>query len=194
MVIREASPADVASIARVHVGTWLTAYAGIVRDDVLASRSLQKCEMRHREAIADQGRKCWTFVAEDATAGIVGFARGGPERSGNGVFRGEIYALYVLKEHQRHGAGRALAAAVAGRLMENGLPSMLIWALKDNPSRGFYESLGGRYIGEKEIIIGGDSLAEVAYGWEDVRLPTQHITGTPHDATTVQGDAPCSEQ
>ena len=193
MVIREASPADAPAIARVHVGTWRTAYAGIVRDDVLANMSVQRCERNHREAIADQGRKCWTSVAEDDAAGIVGFARGGPERSGNPVFGGEIYALYVLEEHQRRGIGGALVAAVAAALLDCGFSSMLIWALKDNPCRGFYESLGGRYVGEKEIVIGGDSLVEVAYGWEDIRPLTRCTAGPPPDATAVQGGAPCSE-
>ena len=46
--------------------------------------------------------------------------------------------------------------------------AMLVWVLKDNhPARGFYEALGGRYLREKTIEIGGTTLAEVAYGWAD---------------------------
>jgi hypothetical protein len=46
---------------------------------------------------------------------------------------------------------------------------MLVWVLADNPSRGFYEQMGGRYVMEKEIVIGGDKpLQEVAYGWPDI--------------------------
>jgi hypothetical protein len=42
----------------------------------------------------------------------------------------------------------------------------MLWVLADNPTRGFYEALGGRLLGEQPIQIGNDSLAEVAYGWE----------------------------
>jgi len=195
MVIREARSADASAIARVHVETWRSAYAGIVREDVLANMSLQRCEMGHRAAIGGGGQGCWTLVAEEeAAAGVVGFARGGAERCGNAVFRGEIYALYVLAEHQRRGIGRALVAAVAAELLAHGMHSVLIWALKENPSRGFYENLGGRYVGEKEVTIGGDSLVEVAYGWEDIRPLARATDRSSSDASTAKGDAPCSEQ
>lgn len=45
---------------------------------------------------------------------------------------------------------------------------MLVWVLGDNPSRAFYETLGGRFLGEKDIEIGGVRLEEVAYGWTDI--------------------------
>lgn len=37
-----------------------------------------------------------------------------------------------------------------------------------NPLRRFYERLGGRFAGEKEIQIGEQTLTEVAYGWDDL--------------------------
>ncbi|WP_274651023.1 hypothetical protein [Paenibacillus humicola] len=43
---------------------------------------------------------------------------------------------------------------------------MLIWVLSENPNRYFYEALGGRFIREKEIEIGGTKLKESAYGWK----------------------------
>jgi hypothetical protein len=45
--------------------------------------------------------------------------------------------------------------------------SMLVWVLRDNPSRGFYEALGGEYVREQAITIGGANLIELAYGWPD---------------------------
>jgi hypothetical protein len=56
---------------------------------------------------------------------------------------------------------------------------MLVWTLAANPFRFFYERLGGQRVLERTIEIGGQSLAEVAYGWRNVaplmekhRLPT----------------------
>ena len=45
---------------------------------------------------------------------------------------------------------------------------MLLWVLVENPSRGFYEQLGGKQLEEKQITIDGERLTEVAYGWADL--------------------------
>lgn len=44
----------------------------------------------------------------------------------------------------------------------------MLWALADNPTRGFYEAMGGTVAREKEIEIGGDKLLEVAYVWKRI--------------------------
>jgi len=43
---------------------------------------------------------------------------------------------------------------------------LMLWVLGENPSRSFYERLGGRLIGEQEKRLGEDvSAVEVAFGW-----------------------------
>ena len=167
--IREAVPADAGPIARVHIDTWRTSYAGIVPDEHLAGLSY-----RDREAVwvqiltGDRPAHC-NLVAETGRGAIVGFAGGGPEREGDEVYRGELYAIYLLREHQHRGIGRLLASAVARRLLAAGFDSMLLWVLEENrPARRFYESLGGEQVGRKTIAIGGAGLVEVSYGWKDI--------------------------
>lgn len=46
---------------------------------------------------------------------------------------------------------------------------MLVLVLKDNISRQFYESLGGRKIDTVEVEIGGKKFTELVYGWEDIK-------------------------
>ena len=46
---------------------------------------------------------------------------------------------------------------------------MLLWVLADNPSRGFYETLGARRIREKRAKVGGIEVIEVAYGWSNLQ-------------------------
>lgn len=101
---------------------------------------------------------------------IVGFAVGGPEREGDSVYTGELYAIYLLETYQRQGLGRRLVAAVAQELVRRDLCSMLVWVLVDNPARGFYEALGGRRLHFRPITIGPATLEEVAYGWPDLRV------------------------
>ncbi len=49
------------------------------------------------------------------------------------------------------------------------MTSMVLWVLAENSdARRFYEALGGHIAGEQQVTIGGASLSEVAYGWDDL--------------------------
>ena len=85
----------------------------------------------------------------------------------------ELYALYVHPDYFRRGIGTQLAQTVARRLVQDGMPSMLVWVLAQNPARKFYESLGGQYLYDKTVTIGGAELIEVAYGWQDIHALAQ---------------------
>ncbi|EPZ52572.1 hypothetical protein N007_20490 [Alicyclobacillus acidoterrestris ATCC 49025] len=108
------------------------------------------------------------FVAVNDEGQIVGFADGGRERSGDPSYDGELYAIYLLKEHQRKGIGKLLFHHVVSHLASNHFYAMLIWVLYDNPSRYFYESMGGQLIREQSIEIGEQQLRESAYGWRNL--------------------------
>ena len=167
--IREAVPEDAGPMAKVHIDTWRTAYAGIVPSEHLAGLSYERREAVWVQILTrDQPAQC-NFVAETVGGEIVGFAGGGPEREGDSTHRGELYAIYLLREHQRGGIGRRLACAVARGLLCAGFDSMLLWVLEENhTARRFYESLGGVKVGRKAIEIGGTDLVEVSYGWSDI--------------------------
>ncbi len=163
-------------MARVHIDTWRTSYAGIVPAEHLAGLSYKDREAVWVQILTrDRPAQC-NFVAETGGGEIVGFAGGGQEREDDDVYRGELYAIYLLREYQRRGAGRRLACAVAWGLLSIGFDSMLLWVLEDNhPARRFYESLGGEQVGRKTIAIGGADLVEVSYGWRDITgLAAEH--------------------
>jgi ribosomal protein S18 acetylase RimI-like enzyme len=107
------------------------------------------------------------YVSEDRQGEVVGFASGGQERSGDPDYLGELYAIYVRETSQRKGIGRQLTSCFATRLFQDGMQSMLVWVLAENPARMFYEDLGGTWLREQNITIGGTTLVEVAYGWKD---------------------------
>ena len=169
MLIREAHAADATAIARVHVDGWRTTYAGILPTGFLASLSYEERERSWSRALSAAGKRSFTYVAEDEDGRVVGFASGGPEREGDSTYKGELYAIYVLAQCQRRGVGRLLTAAVVRRLVEQDIDSMLLWVLADNPSRGFYESLGARRIREKAVEVGSIDVIEVAYGWTNLK-------------------------
>jgi ribosomal protein S18 acetylase RimI-like enzyme len=170
ITVRPAVPADAMGIATVHVATWRTQYAGIVPAAHLAGLSVEARAVAWRERIADTSAKSagvGIFVAQAAGGEVTGFAACGPSGDGDAVLAGEIYALYVLTGSQRSGVGRRLVRAAATHLAMHAMPSLLLWVLAANPSRGFYERLGGKPLGTQLIHIGGADLEEVAYGWED---------------------------
>lgn len=177
--VREARPADAAAIARVHVETWRTTYAGILPDAYLAGLSAAEREQVWRRVLVSDPdgepgteghapRPPVILVAEDPEEGVVGFAAAGPPRQTPG-FDAEVYAIYVLQPHQGRGAGLQLTREAVARLVAEGMRSLVVWVLADNPACGFYEALGGRLVGTRMTEIGGTAYLTNAYGWQDMR-------------------------
>ena len=172
-MIREATAADAPAIARVHVESWRTTYRGIVPDDVLANLSTARRAQFWVERLNKSDGLEFAYVVEDDVGAVIGFASGGPEREGDPVYTGELYAIYLLAGQQGRGIGRRLARRVAERLAAMGHDAMLVWVLAENPARHFYATLGGVPVREKAITIGDASLTEVAFGWTDTRALRQ---------------------
>ena len=173
MLIRPAVPSDAPGLALVHVESWRETYRGIIPDVVLDGLSVERRAANWTQMLSQPDAPGVTYVVEDDSRRIVGFASGGLEREGDPDYTGELYAIYVLKAAQGRGLGLALTEAVAVSLLQLGCVSMLVWVLADNPAREFYAHLGGTVIREKTIDIGGAPLREVAYGWRDMRILTE---------------------
>lgn len=164
--IRKANLTDAKAIAKVHVDSWKTTYVNIVPDEYLNKLSYESREQVWANAIPSGG----VYVAENNEGLIVGFSKGGKERSGNyDGYDGELYAIYILKEYQGRGIGTALVKPVIDELKGMGSTSMVVLVLEENISCKFYELLGGKKIDTVEVEIGGKKLSELVYGWNDIR-------------------------
>jgi L-amino acid N-acyltransferase YncA len=167
--IRKARLEDAPGIARVQIDSWRTTYRGLIADEFLQTLSYELREQRWRQPLSDPSSESFLYLAADETGKVIGFSYAGPERSGDPVYRGEVYAIYLLELAQGRGNGRKLIRVVADELLGCGFPSMLLWVFKENhPSRRFYEAIGGNYLREKTIEIGNQTLIEVAYGWKNL--------------------------
>jgi L-amino acid N-acyltransferase YncA len=164
--IRVATLRDAGAIARVHVESWQTTYAGIVPEVYLASLDVMQREGSWREWL---GFDVDVFVAE-VDGEVVGFVGGGAVREPVEGFDAELFAIYLLREAQRRRIGMALLKRLAGSLREKGFGSMVAWVLEDNSSGGFYSRSGGVRVASKEMEVGGVMLPVVAYGWSDLGL------------------------
>lgn len=164
--IRSAQVGDAKGIATVHVRSWQTTYAGIMPDEFLQNLSIEKRAAGWEQGLESPLEGAFNLVAEQ-DGQIVGFASGGPEREGHPDYKGELYAVYLLQEYQGQGTGRELFLEVARRLKAQGFAKMLLWVARENqPSRRFYERMGGVVLAEKSIDLAGKPLAEVAYGYD----------------------------
>jgi L-amino acid N-acyltransferase YncA len=165
MKIREAVLSDATGIAKVHVDSWKTTYQNIVPDEYLESLKYESREQMWLNAIPNGG----VFVAENEEGRIVGFASCGKVRSGKYLdYQGELYAIYILKEYQRHGLGQLLVKATIEHLHQQHIRNMIVLVLEENASKHFYESLGARKIDNLVVGIAGKKLNELVLAWDDI--------------------------
>jgi len=165
IMIRPARPADARAIARLDVETWRTTYAGMLSTSYLLGLSERRRELGWRGVILREPRD--VRVAVEAEGAIVGFGSCGPNR-GDRFFSGEVFTLYVAPDWQNQGIGRRLMVALFRRLVASGRRSAIVWVLRDNPSRFFYERLGAQQASHKALPVGGAAVEAIAYGWRDL--------------------------
>jgi len=159
-ILRLAHEADVPGLAELHVQTFNETHRG--GRPTGPSYELRLRQWRERFDLRDGSWFC--HVIEDQDGKLVGFAMGAPHDGGTPEFEGELSFIYVLQRVQRQGLGRRLLCAVAERLVDEGVTSMLLFGEATNPSNGFYESFGAERLStEKGEFHGG-------YGWRDLRL------------------------
>ncbi len=162
-ILRPARVADATGIAAVHVAAWRSAYAGLLPADHLARMSAVRSAAQFHAGIA-AGRG--VLVAE-VQGRVVGFCSvGRPRRPG--LADGEVETLYVLDDWRDLGLGRALLQAGAKHLAGQGCGSLFLWVLQDNPSRWFYERLGGKPVQRSTTQVAGKPFQQLAYVWDPI--------------------------
>ncbi|MBX5453600.1 MAG: GNAT family N-acetyltransferase [Acidobacteriia bacterium] len=179
IVVRRARLSDAAGIAAVHVSAWRSTYPGILPDAFLSGLSVVRQAAYYEAAIsAGIGVHVVTASGLDvparppsiaAPARVVGFVTADSARgSGSGLADGEIETLYVLDDWRERGLGRRLMRTAAGHLAGMGCRSALVWVLRDNPSRWFYQRLGGRPMAESTLRFAGVNLIQLAFVWDPI--------------------------
>lgn len=165
-IVREATVADCPAVARAHVRSWQESFAGIMPQSFLDKMSVEKRARAFESRFPDDSYRM--YVAEVSGPGVVGFADCGEPREHVKGYEGELYAMYLLPEFQRKGLGTRLFNLCVRFLIESGKSSMYLLALEISPYRTFYEKMGGRNIGRKQLEIEGVMYDEVVYGWESL--------------------------
>jgi ribosomal protein S18 acetylase RimI-like enzyme len=179
IAVRRARAADAVAIGAVHVAAWRSAYPGILPDSYLANLSVSRQAAYYDAAIRGA---TGVFVAvasgQDLPGGsggprIIGFgtadrARASSDIGGRRLAEGEIETLYVLDDWRERGIGRRLMRTSAAHLAETGCRSVFLWVLRDNPSRWFYQRLGGKPAAEAAIHFAGRQVIQTAFVWDPI--------------------------
>ena len=163
MSVRPAETADAAAIAEIHVDTWRDAYAGILPDNVLLRMSVARERGGWSGAVL-RGED--VYVSCDRRGGVTGFGSCGPNRLKGFEATSEIYTLYVAPVHQGDGYGRALVERMLKELGGRGHKSVIVWVLRENPARFFYEAMGARRVAERIERLCGADIAQTAFRWD----------------------------
>ena len=143
--IRRRQREDCAAIAHVVTVAWNETYKGIVPDwflEELKTNEPDRAKKTNDEYDENDNHKYVLEVDNE----IVGFTNFGPSMDEEYDNCGEIFALYVLKEHKGNGYGKKLVEAATKELKEMGFDKMIIACLKGNPSNEFYKHIGGVYV------------------------------------------------
>ena len=162
-----ARPADAVAIGAVHVAAWRSTYPGILPDRFLAGLSVSRQaayydagDPRRHAACSWRSPRARCADRQRAADHRLRHRRPRPHARdpGKRLAEGEVETLYVLDDWRERGVGRRLMRAAAAHLVEMGCKSAFFWVLRDNPSRWFYQRLGGRPVAEAIDPVAGQGV------------------------------------
>jgi GNAT superfamily N-acetyltransferase len=177
IALRKARVADAIAIGAVHVAAWRSTYPGILPDAYLARLSVSRQAAFYDAIRGGTGVIVATASGADVPQGsgprIVGFTTASRARhidiGGRRLAEGEVETLYVLDDWRDRGIGRRLMRAAASHLVERSCKSAFVWVLRDNPSRWFYQRLGGRPVAEQIVQFADEKVPQTAFVWDPIQ-------------------------
>ena len=157
LAIRDASPADLPRLARLHVDTYNETHVGpLGSGPTVALR-----ERQWRDKLEQLTATNFVLVIETPEQELVGFTWVHP--ADEPKWGARLNKIYLRRTHQRQGLGHRLVREAVDRLLSNGIASMMLFTEPDNvPACRFYEKLGGVRQLDEQGRFGG------MYGWPDL--------------------------
>jgi hypothetical protein len=171
LLIRPARPRDAAAMGRLYVAAWREAYPSLLPMPVLLSMSESRAARQFQSMIGEARES--VLVADLRGQRVVGLATGGRALDrglelGETHAQGEVFTLYVDPMVTQGGVGRRLLAEMLRSLAELGHQNAVVWVLKGNPARFFYEHMGAKLVAVKREQRFGTRIELEAYAWPDL--------------------------
>lgn len=158
-MIRKAVENDAQHIAEIHVQSWKETYTGILNQAVLDALSVPKRLMLWQQIIPDPDHQLFVY---EKNGRILGFLDGYLNPNSHIA---EIRAFYLLKNIQGEGIGRAMFEQFHQLIHPQQHQILRLEVINKNPSRYFYEKMGGQAVEEKDASDLGEGITEVFYQW-----------------------------
>lgn len=169
MIVRPHRRTDADRIAEILADGWRDTYRAFMPAEYLArqsDRSRRYGEIAEwLEDEFDAANEA-IFVADNGR-NVVGFIHMELGDKGELGATGVVNLIYVDRVAHGRGMGRELMAAGADWLLATRPGPLALSAFELNPSRRFYDALGGREAKRVTHVIGGTELASVLYLWPD---------------------------
>ena len=159
IIIRDATEADVVALSKLHVECWNQTYGGRTDEGALKLR-----ESQWREIFRNVNDSWFCLVVENKNGELIGFAKGQKYRhEALPQYDGELNKIYLLRDYQRLGIGRKLFLMTVKKFLVQGINTMVLFGIPQNPSCNFHEAMKGqRLLDDAGIFQGG-------YGWIDLQ-------------------------
>lgn len=148
---RKAILKDCLELAILKGQVWNTTYKGIYPEEKLSGYDVAKNERIFQNIVSNPDIEL--YVATDDTK-IVGLMTCGKPYRPFMDFEQEIALLYILKEYQRQGIGKAFFELAKKQVKENGYTDFFLSVNSRNyDAQKFYEAMGGVVVFEDEAQI-----------------------------------------
>ena len=168
VAIRDATAADVADVARVHVASWRGSFVGLAPPEFLDNMSEERRRNVLGKRLSEPSYRL--MVAEKLGSGVVGFIDFSRPDFENYGYEARVYSFYLLPEYQRLGVGRRLFDRCFERMTEEGITSACLDTLEVSPYRKFYEKHGGEVVAHDSHKLADVEYPTVVYGWRSLEL------------------------
>lgn len=144
IVYRKADISDCYEIAKLKGIVWNTTYKGIYPDEKLSGYDVEKNKVIFEKIINNPDIELYVAVGDGK---IVGFMTCGKPYKPFGDFEQEVGLLYILKEYQRQGIGRAFFDIARNQVSTDGYRKFLVSVNSKNTNAlNFYIAMGGEVI------------------------------------------------
>ena len=176
-LIRTASKADIADLARIHVASKKAAYAGIVDQEFLDAKTQEQYEEKWTRWISEDDITLSILEHDGVPVGFISYGKMQTPPPGTSKIRplytAEIFAIHIHPDHWRHGFGLQLIQHACANLKENKHRAVCLWVLEKNDRAvKFYQKLEGARLGKRVVEVGRSKPKELCYGWRDISVIT----------------------
>ena len=145
------NPEEIEGKSLVHWQTWREAYDDILPTEFQETVTLERCRFFSQKYPEN------TLIAMDGMK-VVGFISYGNFRDET-IQAGEIFALYVLKDHYGKGIAQKLMTEALSALEH--FSEIFLWVLKENKRAiAFYQKMGFTFDGQEKILELGKPIKE----------------------------------